>query len=91
MLAPEILPSGAKLILMNFPKRLELLFRWVCAFPKDSRTGLAWMICRSNRPSRSLAVVVLPDPVIDILLFLLLGNPIDGIAEYEEDMDGECA
>lgn len=47
------------------------------------------MICRSNRPSRSLAVMVLPDPAID-MLFLLLGNPIDGIAEYVEDMDDEC-
>jgi hypothetical protein len=34
--------------------------------------------------------MVLPDPDIDILLVLLLGNPIDGIAEYEEDMDGVC-
>lgn len=48
------------------------------------------MICRSNRPSRSLAVIVLAEPVIDMLLFLVLGKPMDGIAEYEEDMDGEC-
>lgn len=33
--------------------------------------------------------MVLPDPVIDTL-FLLLGNPMDGIAEYDEDMDCEC-
>jgi len=34
--------------------------------------------------------MLLPDPVVDILLFLLLGNPIDGIAEYEEDIDDVC-
>ena len=47
------------------------------------------MICRSRRPSHSFAVMVLPDPVND-MLFRLLGNPIDGITEYNEDMDCKC-
>lgn len=54
MLAPAMLPSGAKEIRMNLPKRLELLFRCVCALPNASRMGFACRICLSRRPSRPL-------------------------------------
>src|SRR5947209_8216410 len=79
MLAPDILPSGAKLIRMNLPNRLELLFRCVCALPKASKIGFACMICRSRSPRRSLAVKELLDPVTDIDFFRnedFLGNPV---------------
>jgi hypothetical protein len=40
---------------MNFPNRLELLFRCVCAFPNASSSGFACRIWRSSRPSRPVA------------------------------------
>ena len=45
MYAPAIWPARVNSILMNFPKREELLFRTVCAFPNASRIGFARKIC----------------------------------------------
>ena len=42
-----------KKISKYFPKRLELLFFTVLAFPKDSRTGLASKIYACDRPQYS--------------------------------------
>jgi len=48
MLQPTILPSEPNSILINLPKRDELLLRMVLALPKASRRGLVWMICDSS-------------------------------------------
>lgn len=45
MYAPAIWPVAVNSILMNFPKRDELLLRTVWAFPNASRIGLARRIC----------------------------------------------
>lgn len=50
MFAPAIAPLCEKKILMNFPKRDELLFRIVWALPNASKMGFAWRICCSKRP-----------------------------------------
>ena len=53
MSAPDSLPCELKWILMNFPKREELSFLTVLAFPHASRTGLVWTILSSREASPS--------------------------------------
>lgn len=50
MNAPAIWPDRVNSILINLPKREELLLRTVCALPNASRMGLAWSICFSRVP-----------------------------------------
>ena len=56
MFEPAMPPSSAKLIQINFPNRLELLFLRICALPSASRMGLACNIWRSRSPRRPFAV-----------------------------------
>ncbi len=102
MLAPAMLPSGEKLIRINFPNRLELLFLWVCALPKASRMGLAWRICLSSSPRRPFAVKLKPDPdwLMEVPLAclrkeLLRGRPVVGTTVLnalgpDREGDWEC-
>lgn len=48
MCAPTIAPAGPNSILINLPKRDELLLRIVCALPKASMIGFAWIIFSSR-------------------------------------------
>jgi len=73
---------------INFPNRLELLFRAVWAFPNASRIGLAWRICRSNRPSLPLIVGVADIEEEDLCLYdVVLGSPDSGALDPLE-LDG---
>ena len=75
----------------NLPNRLELLFRWVWAFPKASNIGFAWRIWRSRRPRRPFALRCDPLPDIDGEkvwlrgLEMLLENPA---VDIDREWDG---
>lgn len=89
MFAPAIAPAGEKNILINFPNRLELLFRIVWAFPKASKMGFACRICCSSNPREESVV----DDKFRASLPLKLaerGRPVDGACErdFEEEEDG---
>lgn len=95
MFAPAMLPSGAKLMRMNFPNLLELLFRCVCALPNASKIGFACKICRSSSPSRPFAVKPEPGVLIDTFFpcffsELFLGSPVFGMIVPDEADESDC-
>ena len=62
ILPPEGAPALEKLTSKYFPKRLELLFRSVFAFPKDSKSGFdKKMIFLISSTSLDMSAPPLPD------------------------------